>query len=93
MAEVITKLVRNPKFAAMMQEKINMQVDTTAIDQEIANYEKQLAEQTVVFFICFLFTNHPTGKNKLMVDMTSPYVYNFYTTGCRNISGKNFRCR
>lgn len=43
-AEVITKLVRNPKFAAMMQEKINMQVDTTAIDQEIANYEKQLRQ-------------------------------------------------
>ncbi len=43
-AEVITKLVRNPKFAAMMQEKINMQVDTTAIDQEIVNYEKQLRQ-------------------------------------------------
>lgn len=41
-AEVIVKLVSNPKFAAMMQEKINMKVDTAAIDQEIANYEKQL---------------------------------------------------
>lgn len=41
-AEVITKLVSNPKFAAMMQEKINLKVDTTAIDQEIANYEKLL---------------------------------------------------
>ena len=40
-AEVIVKLVSNPKFAAMMQEKINMKVDTAAIDQEIANYEKQ----------------------------------------------------
>ena len=39
-AEVIVKLVSNPQFAAMMQEKINMKVDTTAIDQEIANYEK-----------------------------------------------------
>ena len=43
-AEVIVKLVSNPKFAAMMQEKINMKVDTTAIDQEIANYEKQLRQ-------------------------------------------------
>ena len=34
-AEVIVKLVSNPKFAAMMQEKINMKVDTTAIQQEI----------------------------------------------------------
>ena len=43
-AEVIVKLVSNPQFAAMMQEKINMKVDTTAIDQEIANYEKQLRQ-------------------------------------------------
>ena len=41
-AEVIVKLVSNPKFAAMMQEKINMKVDTVAVDQEITNYEKQL---------------------------------------------------
>lgn len=43
-AEVIVKLVSNPRFAAMMQEKINMKVDTTAIDQEITNYEKQLRQ-------------------------------------------------
>ena len=43
-AEVISKLVSNPKFAAMMQEKINMKVDTTAIEQEIAAYEKQLRQ-------------------------------------------------
>ena len=41
-AEVIVKLVSNPKFAAMMQEKINMKVDTAAIDHEIANYEALL---------------------------------------------------
>ena len=43
-AEVIIKLVSNPRFAAMMQEKISMKVDTTAIEQEIANYEKQLRQ-------------------------------------------------
>lgn len=43
-AEVIVKLVSNPHFAEMMQEKINMKVDTTAIDQEITNYEKQLRQ-------------------------------------------------
>ena len=43
-AEVIVKLVSNPKFAAMMREKINMKVDTTAIEQEIGNYEKQLRQ-------------------------------------------------
>ena len=43
-AEVISKLVSNPKFAAMMQEKINMKVDTTSIEQEIAAYEKQLRQ-------------------------------------------------
>ena len=42
--EVIIKLVSNPKFAAMMQEKINSKVDTTAIEQEIAAAEKQLQQ-------------------------------------------------
>ena len=41
-AQVIVKLVSNPKFAAVMQQKINMKVDTSAIEQEIQNYEKQL---------------------------------------------------
>ena len=39
-AEVIVKLVSKPKFAAMVQEKINMKVDTTAIQQEIVSFEK-----------------------------------------------------
>lgn len=43
-AEVIVKLVSNPRFAALMREKINMKVDTAAIEQEIANYEKQLRQ-------------------------------------------------
>ena len=42
--EVIIKLVSNPQFAAMMQEKINSKVDTTAIEQEIAAAEKQLRQ-------------------------------------------------
>ena len=40
--EVIVKLVSNPKFAAMMQEKISMKVDI--IEQEIAAHEKQLRQ-------------------------------------------------
>lgn len=43
-AEVIVKLVSNAKFAAMMQEKINMKVDTSAIEQEVAEFEKQLRQ-------------------------------------------------
>ena len=43
-AEVIIKLVSNPKFAAMMLQKINVKIDTSAIEQEIANYEKQLRQ-------------------------------------------------
>ena len=31
----------------MMQDKINMQVDTTAVEQELANFEKQLIEALV----------------------------------------------
>ena len=42
--EVIIKLVSNPKFAAIMQEKINSKVDTTAIEQEITAAEKQLRQ-------------------------------------------------
>ena len=37
-AEVIIKIVSNPKFASMMQEKINMKADTSEI--EIDNYQK-----------------------------------------------------
>ena len=57
-AEVIVKLVSNPKFAAMMQEKINMKVDTADIEQEIANYEKQLRQSYSV-------------KSKLMEEIDS----------------------
>ena len=46
--EVITKLVANPRFASMMQEKINMKVDTTVIDQEIKAIEKQLKQSYAV---------------------------------------------
>ena len=47
-SEIIIKLVRNPKFVSMMQDKINMQVDTAAIEQELANYEKQLRQAYLV---------------------------------------------
>ena len=43
-SEVIKKLVSNPKFAELMRGKINMQVDTSELDREIANYEKQLRQ-------------------------------------------------
>lgn len=41
MAEVISNMVSNPKFASVMQSKINMKVDTREIDTEIENYTKQ----------------------------------------------------
>ena len=43
-AEIISKLISNPKFADKMQKKINMKVDTAEIDKEIANYQKQLGQ-------------------------------------------------
>lgn len=43
-AELISKLVSNPKFSDLIRSKINMEVDTSALDQEIANYEKQLRQ-------------------------------------------------
>ena len=42
--EVISNLVSNPKFSDLIRSKINMEVDTSALDQEIANYEKQLRQ-------------------------------------------------
>ena len=43
-AEVISKLVSNPKFLDLIRSKINMEVDTSTLDQKIANYEKQLRQ-------------------------------------------------
>ena len=43
-AEIISKLVSKPKFASMMQKEINMKVDTSALEEEIAALEKQLRQ-------------------------------------------------
>jgi len=43
-AEVISKLVSNPKFAEMMQKKINIKTDTSEVEKELANYQKQLGQ-------------------------------------------------
>ena len=43
-AEVIGKLVSNPKFADMMQRKINIKTDTGEVEKEIANLQKQLGQ-------------------------------------------------
>ena len=42
--EVLRKLVSNKKFAGMMREKINMEVDTSTLDQEISAQEKTLRQ-------------------------------------------------
>lgn len=44
-AEIISSLISKPSFAALMQKKINMQIDTSALDQEIEYYRKQLRQQ------------------------------------------------
>ena len=41
-SKVIVKLVSNRKFASMMKKMINMKVDTSAIENEIDNYQKKL---------------------------------------------------
>lgn len=43
-AELITKLVKNPAFAAMMREKIGERVDTSAIEEEIRALEQLLRQ-------------------------------------------------
>ncbi len=42
--EVLSKLVSNKKFAGLIRSKIDMEVDTTALDQEIAALEKDLRQ-------------------------------------------------
>ena len=49
-AEVIVKVVSNPKFATKMKEKINMKVDTTEIDKEIQSYQKELRNSQSIKF-------------------------------------------
>lgn len=43
-AEVVQKLVRNPKFEAAIRERIEARIDTGELDQEIENYRKQLRQ-------------------------------------------------
>ena len=57
-AEVISKLVSNPKFSDLIHNKINMEVDTSALDQEIENYKIQLRK-----------LNH--NKDTILSDMDS----------------------
>lgn len=47
-AEVIISLVSRPDFAAMMAEKINAEIDTSALMEEINHHEKQLRQQYAV---------------------------------------------
>ena len=47
-AEVIVSLVSRPDFAAMMAEKINAEINITALLEEIAHYEKHLRQQYAV---------------------------------------------
>ena len=49
-AEVIVKLVSNPKFASLMQEKIDMKVDTSVIENEIENYQRELRKNQATKF-------------------------------------------
>lgn len=47
-AEVIVSLVSRPDFSGLMAEKINAEIDTTALQQEITHLEKQLRQQYAV---------------------------------------------
>ncbi|MDO4777946.1 MAG: recombinase family protein [Tissierellia bacterium] len=47
-AEVIVKLVSNPRFAKLIQDKINIKIDTTEILEEIKNYENKLRKTVLL---------------------------------------------
>ena len=42
--EIIIKLVSNPRFSELMQQKIAMKVDTSVLEQEIITHEKHLRQ-------------------------------------------------
>ncbi|WKY44421.1 recombinase family protein [Eubacteriaceae bacterium ES2] len=43
-AEVISNLVSSPKFANMIQKKINIKTDTIEVEKEISNFQKQMGK-------------------------------------------------
>lgn len=45
--EVITKLVSKPKFANLMKEKINIEINTSDLDKEIESYLTQLKKYSL----------------------------------------------
>lgn len=47
-AEVVSKLVSNPEFAKLIQEKINIKIDLTEINTELENLEKQYKRTVAV---------------------------------------------
>lgn len=65
MAEVIKKLVQNPKFEASIRQKINTRIDTGELEQEIENLRKQLRQVL-------------GAKNKLVQQMDSLDVTDRY---------------
>lgn len=42
--EIVSKAINNSKLLSIMKEKINTKIDTSEIDLEISNYEKQLRQ-------------------------------------------------
>ncbi len=42
--EILSKAVNNPKLLSKMKEKVNTKIDTSEIDIEISNFEKQLRQ-------------------------------------------------
>ena len=44
MAEVIRKLVQNPKFEEEIKRKIGKSIDTEELDKELANMRKQMKQ-------------------------------------------------
>ena len=69
-AEVISKLVSNPKFSDLIRNKINMEVDTSALDQEIENYKIQLRK---------LYHNKDTILSDMdSIDYEDKHLYKIY---------------
>ena len=76
--EVISKLVKNPKFTPLIKEKINSKVDTLEVDTEIKNLEKELKKAQATKFKLMDEIDSLDTENKHYKKIKSDLDYRLY---------------
>ena len=76
--EVISKLVKNPKFTPLIKERINSKVDTLEVDTEIKNLEKELKKSQATKFKLMDEIDSLDTENKHYKKIKSDLDYRLY---------------